>query len=152
MADNTASLKSYTPYTNPASGERTHIQFNTAATATDQSCVVNDLLVSAGDLHIGTISTPSTLAMTYGANCVLGDASFNTTVAYPVCTVWNSRVTANSKIFLTCQGDGGGDGAGPYYVSTKTPGVGFQIQSQYDCGGGGSEKGLLAYLIVEPIT
>lgn len=74
-----------------------------------------------------------------GSNARMGTA---TLVAGTV-TVANTSVTANSRIFLTSQVDGGTPGF--LRVSARTAGVNFTITS-----GSGTDTSTVAYLIVEP--
>ena len=57
--------------------------------------------------------------------------------------VANTRVTANSRIFLTPQADGGTPGS--VRISARTPGTSFTISSS-----SGADTSVVAYEIIEP--
>lgn len=92
---------------------------------------------TANVLNIGTAG--GGVAIAEGANARMGVA---TLVAGAV-TVANTSVTANSRIFLTSQVDGGTPGW--LRVSARTAGTDFTITSS-----SGTDTSTVAYLIVEP--
>lgn len=65
------------------------------------------------------------------------------TLAAGVAVVGNTNITANSRIFLTSQEDGGTPGF--LRVSARTPGTNFTIQS-----GSATDTSTVAYFITEP--
>lgn len=98
----------------------------------------NRLRVStAGHVSIPTVGTG--LRIAEGSNAKQGVA---TLVAGAV-TVSNTSVTANSRIFLTSQSDGGTPGF--LRVSARTPGTSFTITSS-----SGADTSVVAYQIFEP--
>ena len=90
----------------------------------------------------GTLSLPTSgsgLRVTEGSNCKQGTA----TLAAGTVTVANTSVTANSRIFLTGQADGGTPGF--VRVSSRVPGTSFTITSS-----SGTDTSTVAYEIFEP--
>lgn len=90
----------------------------------------------------GTLSLPAAgggLRVREGSNCKQGTA----TLAAGTVTVANTSVTANSRIFLTGQADGGTPGF--VRVSSRVPGTSFTITSS-----SGTDTSTVAYEIFEP--
>lgn len=90
----------------------------------------------------GTLSLPAAgggLRVKEGSNCKQGVA----TLAAGTVTVANTSVTANSRIFLTGQADGGTPGF--VRVSSRVPGTSFTITSS-----SGTDTSTVAYEIFEP--
>lgn len=75
-----------------------------------------------------------------GTNATMGTATANGTTAVTVST---TKVTANSRIFLTCNDPNGGT-PGIEYVSTRTAGTSFAIKSS------AGDTCIVAWIIVEP--
>ncbi len=96
----------------------------------------NWLTVSANELNI---DTNSQIGIVDGANKSMGIA---TLVAGTV-TVNNTRVEANSRIFLTCQAVGGT--VGTWYISARVVGTSFTITST-----SGADTSSIAWLIISP--
>lgn len=97
----------------------------------------NDQIQSNG--HIATITAGQGFKVKEGSNAKMGTA---TLVAGAV-TVSNTSVTANSRIFLTSNVDGGTPGF--LRVSARTASTSFTITSS-----SGTDTSTVAWLIVEP--
>ncbi len=93
--------------------------------------------LNSTDLRIATIGRG--LQIQEGTNARMGTAVLTAGAV----TVANTSVTANSRIFLTSQADGGTPGF--LRVSARSAGVSFTITS-----GSGADTSTVAYLIVEP--
>ncbi len=119
-----------------------NIIFRTALTTsiTEHFRVGNDghSTVTAGDLKIATAGNG--LQVKGGANCKINTAVL---VAGTV-TVANTAVTANSRIFLTSQVDGGTPGF--LRITAKTAGTSFVITSS-----NAADTSTVAWMIVESI-
>jgi len=87
----------------------------------------------------GAVAVPYGLQVKEGSNCKQGVA----TLVGGTVTVSNTSVTANSRIFLTAQSDGGTPGF--LRVSARTAGTSFTITSS-----SGSDTSVVAYQIFEP--
>lgn len=99
--------------------------------------VTGALTVNSGDVIANTAGTG--LKIKEGANATMGTA----TLTLGAATVSTTEVTANSRIFLTSQADGGT--AGFLRVSARTAGTSFAITSS-----SGTDTSTVAWLIVEP--
>ena len=98
---------------------------------TGNAMVGGDLtLTTAGNGHYVKEGTNATMGLTTLSS---GSATVNT-----------SKVTANSRIFLTIQDPNGGT-VGTVYVSARTAATSFTITST-----SGSDASKVAWLIVEP--
>lgn len=95
------------------------------------------LAVGSGDLSV--ITAGRTLKIAEGSNCKMGTA---TLVAGTV-TVNTTAVTANSRIFLSNNANGGTVGA--LYVSARTAGTSFVITST-----SATDTSTVAWLLLEP--
>jgi hypothetical protein len=89
-------------------------------------------------LSIGTAG--GGLLVKEGANATMGTGTLNGTTAVVVNT---TKVTANSRIFLSIQAPGGTP-SGTIYVSARTAGTSFSVKSQ------ALDTSTFAWLIVEP--
>lgn len=88
---------------------------------------------------VSAIAQGSGYRVAEGSNCKQGTA----TLAGGTATVSNTAVTANSRIFLTSQADGGTPGF--LRVSSRVPGTSFTITSS-----SGTDTSTVAYEIFEP--
>ena len=86
----------------------------------------------------GGLAVPS-ISIVDGANAYMGTA----TLVGGTVTVSTNKVTANSRIFLTRQGEGGT--VGDPCVTTKTAGTSFVIKSS-----SASDTSTVAWLIINP--
>ena len=112
-----------------------------SGTATDVTLardIANRLSLSTSDLRIGTAGRG--LMVAEGSNAKMGLA----TLAAGTVTVATTAVTANSRIFLTGQGDTAGT-EGWLRVSARTAGTNFTITSS-----SGTDTSTVAWMIVEP--
>jgi hypothetical protein len=100
----------------------------------DESVSKNDL-----DTLIATCAKIAGLTVTEGSNKKMGTA----TLVAGAATVANTSVTANSRIFVFSQVDGGTPGF--LRVSTRTAGTSFVITSSSN-----TDTSTVAYLILEP--
>lgn len=120
-------------------GLGTH-QWSSGAASADVSVsrtAANQLSVALSDLRISTAGRG--LMVAEGSNAKMGTA---TLVAGTV-TVATTAVTANSRIFLTNQSQGGT--AGFLRVSARTGGTSFAVTSS-----SGSDTSTFAWMLVEP--
>jgi hypothetical protein len=95
------------------------------------------LVINNADLDIN--SAGRGLQIAEGANCRMGSIA----LAAGTITVANSTVTANTRIFLTCQVPGGTPGF--LRVSARTAGTSFTILSS-----SGTDTSTVAWLLIEP--
>jgi hypothetical protein len=93
---------------------------------------------TVADLKLGTAGNG--LYVKEGTNATMGTA----TLASGTATVSTTKVTANSRIFLTIQG-GTLTNVGFLYVSARTAGTSFVVTSS-----NASDAATIAWLIVEP--
>ncbi|AEJ01289.1 hypothetical protein Nit79A3_1457 [Nitrosomonas sp. Is79A3] len=98
----------------------------------------NSEVISAEDVDKYYVSKASPKVVE-GSNAAMGVV----TLVAGSKVVTNTRVTANSRIFLTSQADGGTPGS--LRVSARTAGTSFTITSS-----SGSDTSVVAYMIVEP--
>jgi hypothetical protein len=97
----------------------------------------NTLTLNTADLDIGTAGRG--LQVAEGANGRMGVV----TLVAGVATVLNTTVTANTRIFLTCQTPGGAPGF--LRVSARTAGTSFTVTSS-----SGTDTSVVGYLMLEP--
>jgi hypothetical protein len=114
----------------------TYMSFNTTLAGTTSS---NERMriTDAGEIIITTLGKG--LSIKEGSNARMGTA----TLVGGTLTVNTTAVTANSRIFLTCQTPGGTPGF--LYVSARSASTSFTITS-----GSGTDTSTVAWLIVEP--
>jgi hypothetical protein len=110
---------------------------STAADVTLARSGTNALAVTGADFRIATAGRG--LRVAEGANAKMGVAA----LAAGTVTVSTTAVTANSRIFLTCQTPGGTPGF--LRVSARTAGTSFTILSS-----SGTDTSVVAWMIVEP--
>ena len=96
--------------------------------------------VSATDFTISDDLTVSDINIPEGSNKTMGSATLVTGAA----TVSTTKVTANSRIFLTSQADGGTPGW--LRVSARSAGTSFTVTSSNS-----SDTSTIAWLLVEPV-
>lgn len=95
------------------------------------------LAVGSGDLSI--ITAGKTLKIAEGTNCKMGSA----TLVGGTVTITTTAVTANSRIFLSNNANGGTVGA--LYVSARTAATSFVITST-----SGTDTSTVSWLLLEP--
>jgi hypothetical protein len=99
--------------------------------------VGNNTTSITGNLNLSTVG--SRLFVAEGSNGISGTA----TLSSGTVTVNTTKVTANSRIYLTVQN--GGLNVGSTYVSTRTAGTSFVITSTNI-----ADASIVAWFIVEP--
>jgi hypothetical protein len=95
--------------------------------------------VFGGQLSLGTAGVG--IAVKEGTNATMGTVTLVTGSA----TINTSKVTANSRIFLTVQSLGTVTSPKPICVFARTPGTSFQIASS-----DATDTSVIAWWIVEP--
>lgn len=113
------------------------VMINGTGVGVGATCTAYKFEVSSGDAAV--VTAGKTFRVKEGTNACMGTA---TLVAGTV-TVSTTAVTANSRIFLTIQSNGGTVGA--VYVSARSAGTSFTITST-----SGSDTSTVAWLLVEP--
>lgn len=120
-----------------ADGSHAWSSGSAAADVTLSRGAANRLDVLTADLRIGTAGRG--LRVAEGSNAKMGTA----TLVAGAATASTTAVTANSRIFLTCQTPGGTPGF--LRVSARTAGTSFTITSS-----SGTDTSVVAWMIVEP--
>lgn len=132
---------SYAQFTNNATGNLSTDGLLIGVTAGGVPTIINQeaspLTLTTSSLSIATAGRGLNIAE--GANARMGTA----TLAAGVATVATTAVTANSRIFVTSQVDGGTPGF--LRVSARNAGADFTITSD-----SGTDTSTVAWLIVEP--
>ncbi|WP_424891793.1 hypothetical protein [Streptomyces sp. XH2] len=104
-----------------------------------QGAQTNGDFASLGDVTIGTVGKG--LKVKEGANACMGTA----TLVAGAATVATTKVTANSRVFLTSQVDGGTPGW--LRVSARSAGTSFTVTSSSN-----TDTSTVAWIIVEPAS
>lgn len=120
-----------------ASGDHLFSPGTSATDVTLARSAANTLSVTTADLRIGTAGRG--LRVAEGANAKMGTATLTAGAA----TVANTSVTANSRILLTSNADGGTPGW--LRVSARTASTSFTITSS-----SGTDTSTVAWLMLEP--
>lgn len=113
-----------------------------AVDITDSGTTGSRMLLDAqvNSTSIFKIDSGGKMSIKEGTNAAMGTA----TLASGTVTISNTRVTANSRIFLTCQG-GTVTNLGNLYVSAKTAGTSFTVSSS-----NAADACTFAWLIIDP--